>query len=169
MIRRMEIWILRHAEAEVTSSTGRDADRHLTPAGKRRMKAVARGIAALEPKFDLILTSPFVRARETVEPVATAVGLDDRIEETDALLPDSSPAEILEELSRRRVERALVVGHMPHVGCLLGFLLTGDSGFRTEMKKASLARLELDGSPPRPPALLRLLAPAKLLERLGRP
>ncbi len=74
----MIIHLLRHAEAEDVSPTGRDADRRLTEDGRRRMKAVARIIAKLEPGYDAILVSPLVRARQTAEPVAEACGIASR-------------------------------------------------------------------------------------------
>src|ERR1700686_4214330 len=71
----MDIWLLRHAVAEEVSASGRDADRALTPDGLRRAERVARGLAALEPSIDLVLTSPYRRARQTAEPAARALGL----------------------------------------------------------------------------------------------
>ena len=43
----------------------------------------------------------------------------------DALSPDADPKEILREIERRGLRRVLVVGHMPHLGKLLGYLVSG--------------------------------------------
>jgi phosphohistidine phosphatase len=161
----MDLWILRHAEAEEQSASGKDEDRRLTPGGRRRMMRVAAALARLGADLDLVLTSPLRRARETAEPVASALGIADRLAETETLLPDASPAETLAELARRRVASALVVGHMPHLGFLLGLLLTGQTGFRAEIKKAAVARVALDEGG-RPPGALRLYLPAGSLEKL---
>ncbi len=51
----MLLHVLRHAEAEALSPSGLDADRALTEAGTKRMKAVARAIARMEPARESIL------------------------------------------------------------------------------------------------------------------
>src|SRR5437870_3949081 len=60
----MDVWILRHAKAEESAASGRDEDRALTRGGTRRAAAVARGLAALEPEIEAILTPPYPPARE---------------------------------------------------------------------------------------------------------
>ena len=121
----MLLHVLRHAEAEEVSPSGRDQDRRLTEDGRRRMKAVARAIAKLDPGYEAILVSPLVRSRQTAEPVAEACGFRKALLETKALLPNADPAALLQELGRLEVGTALVVGHQPHMGRLLGFLLSG--------------------------------------------
>ena len=160
----MEIWLLRHAAAEDRAASGRDADRTLTEDGHRRAREVARGLAALEPEIELILTSPYWRARQTAEPVAQALKLSEQLRETRALEPDRDPSEILEELRAEGVESALLVGHEPHLGALLGRLVAGRPGLEIPMKKAAVARVSWPGSGA---GTLRALLPPKLLERLG--
>jgi len=153
----MEIWILRHAKAEKGGPGTPDEERTLTAGGHETMRSVAKAIARLEPKLDAILTSPLVRARQTAEPVARALSLRDDLIETSALSPDADPKEILREIEKRRLGRVLVVGHMPHLGKLLGYLLTGRPSTLIDIKKAALARVEFDGKTPEPPGTLTLL------------
>lgn len=160
----MEIWLLRHAAAEDRAPSGRDADRTLTEDGHKRAREVARGLARLEPGIELILTSPYSRAKQTAEPVARALGLTAKLQETAALEPGSDPQEILDEIRAEKVESVLLVGHEPHLGALLGRLISGRAGLEVPMKKAALARLSWSGSGP---AGLRALLPARVLERLG--
>jgi phosphohistidine phosphatase len=159
----VEIWILRHAKAEEAGPAMRDEDRALIPGARRKMRLAARAIADLEPKLDAILTSPLLRARQTAEPVARALGQRDDLIETEALSPGADPREILREIEKRRLTRALVVGHMPHLGRLLGYLLTGRSGTVIEIKKGALARIEFEGETPEPPGTLTLLLTSKAL------
>jgi phosphohistidine phosphatase len=119
----MDIWLLRHAIAEETSSTGRYADRALTADGLRRAERVARGLVALEPSIELVLTSPYRRARQTAEPAARALGLARRFRETRALEPGRDPREILDEVHAEEAAGVLLVGHEPHLGALLGILV----------------------------------------------
>ena len=163
----MEIWVLRHAKAEKATSATPDAERALTPGARKTMRAAARAIALLEPKFDAILTSPLLRARQTAEPVARSLGRPAPIE-TDALSPFSDPKEILRKIAKRRFSRVLVVGHMPHLGRLLGALLTGRPDTLIELKTGALARIEFAGETPKPRGTLTLLLTSRALVRRAR-
>ena len=160
----MEIWLLRHAVAEDRSASGRDADRTLTEDGHRRARDVGRGLAALEPGIELILCSPYARARQTAEPVARALKLSSKLRETRTLEPERDPDDVLAEIRDEGVGSVLLVGHEPHMGALLGRLVAGRPGLVIPMKKAALARLSWEGSGP---ALLRALLPARVLGRLA--
>ena len=133
----MQLHVLRHAEAEDSSPTGRDADRALTAAGAKRMKAVAKAIAGLVPRYDLVLISPLLRARQTAEPVMAACGYKKEATVTEALLPSAAPEEVLEELRGVKAGAVLVVGHQPHMGHLFGTLVSGRSDVEVPMKKAA--------------------------------
>jgi phosphohistidine phosphatase len=169
MERAMEIWILRHAKAEEGGPATPDEERALTAGGHERMRSVAKAIARLEPKLDAILTSPLLRARQTAEPVARALSLQDDLIESDALSPDADPKEILQEIGKRGFRRVLVVGHMPNLGKLLGYLLTGRSSTSIDIKKAALARIEFEGETPEPPGTLTLLLTSQDLAKAARP
>ena len=89
----MEIWLLRHASAEDRADSGRDADRTLTEDGHRRAREVARGLASLEPKIELILTSPYWRAREPAQEGGDRAGPLERLRRGDPAraAPPQSP------------------------------------------------------------------------------
>jgi phosphohistidine phosphatase len=159
--------LLRHAEAEDVSPSGRDADRRLTDEGRRRTRAVAKAIAAMDPGYDVILVSPLVRSRQTAEPVAEACSFRKTLTETKALLPNADPAEILKELARQKPESVLLVGHQPHFGLLFGFLLSGRKDLDVPMKKAGLAVFEAESDPSLGRAELKFYLPPKLLEKLS--
>lgn len=139
----MLLYILRHAEAEDLSPSGLDADRALTDAGTKRMKVVARTISRMEPGFDAIYVSPLLRARQTAEPVAAACRFKGELTVTEALVPGSDPAVVLEELESAGFESVLVVGHEPHLGSLVGRLVSGRKDVAVPMKKAALAVFEI--------------------------
>jgi phosphohistidine phosphatase len=162
----MLLHILRHAEAEALSPSGLDADRALTDAGMKRMKLVARAIARMEPGFDAIFVSPLLRARQTAEPVAAACRFKGEPTITEALVPGADPANILEELEASGCASALVVGHEPHLGCLVGRLVSGRRDVEVPMKKAALAIFEIHPHLGTSRAELKSYLPPRLLERL---
>ncbi|HQR46387.1 MAG TPA: phosphohistidine phosphatase SixA [Thermoanaerobaculia bacterium] len=163
----MRIHLLRHAEAEDASPTGRDADRRLTEAGRKRMRLVARAISGMEPAYDAILVSPLVRARQTAEPVADACGFKGELLETRALLPGADPETVLRELTRLGAGNVLLVGHEPHLGRLFGRLVSGRKELEVPMKKAGLAEFETEGDPSLGRAELKFYLPPRLLEQLA--
>ena len=59
------LYLVRHGIAEEPTLQTNDAERPLTPDGRKRMKEAAQGFAAISTLPTLILSSPLVRARET--------------------------------------------------------------------------------------------------------
>jgi phosphohistidine phosphatase len=160
----MEIWLLRHAAAEDRAPSGRDADRTLTDDGHRRAREVGRGLARLEPEIVLVLTSPYARARQTAEAAARALKLEHNVRETRSLEPGADPEEVLGEVRAEGLASVLLVGHEPHMGTLLGRLVSGRPGTAIPMKKAALARVSWAGTGA---GELRALLPPKVLAKLG--
>ena len=162
----MLIVLLRHAEAEDRSVSDLDADRCLTASGEKRARAAGRALSRLAVSFDRIFVSTLVRARQTAALAAEAGGCQAKTVETPALRPGAAPAEILRLLRDHPVSSALLVGHQPHLGALLGHLLTGGEGPDVPMKKAALAGLEVDGASLSGVAELLFYLPPKVLEKL---
>ena len=73
----MKVYLVRHAIAHERNRTRwpKDAARPLTAAGKQKFRKTARGLARLLPKSALLLTSPFVRARDTALILASVAKL----------------------------------------------------------------------------------------------
>ena len=162
----MLLYLLRHAEAEALSPSGLDADRALTDAGRKRMKAVGRAMARMEPGFDAVLVSPLLRARQTAEAVTSACRFKDEAVVTESLLPGSDPELLLEELAESEWRTVLLVGHEPHLGRLFGRLVSGRRETEVPMRKASLAVFEVHAHLGPDRAELKSYLPARLLERL---
>lgn len=144
----MQLIVIRHAiamEREEWAKSGRpDSDRPLTDTGRRRMRKNARGLQRVSPHPQLIATSPWLRAADTARVVAETLGVE-RMETIDAMLPDRHPRELAEWLNERADLTAVaVVGHEPHLGELVTWLIGGKGGSNFEFKKggASLLRFE---------------------------
>lgn len=162
----MDLLVVRHAIAEdrdAFAETGRpDAARPLTAAGRRRFEQGARGLRRLV-EVDLLATSPLVRAVETADLLAGALGLG-RAARLPALEPEADPAALLPWLRRHRARATVaIVGHEPHLSSLVALLLLGRrAGFLT-LRKGGACLLRLGATPGRGEAALRwLLTPAQL-------
>ena len=71
----MDLYLLRHGLAVPLdpASFAKDSERPLTPEGRRKLEEVARAMVAMELAFDLVLSSPYLRARQTAELVVAAL------------------------------------------------------------------------------------------------
>jgi phosphohistidine phosphatase len=173
----IELYLMRHGIAADLGEGGvfKDSDRPLTLEGRARIKQAAEGIRELALKFNLILTSPLLRARQTAEAVAEVLELQHKIKILDSLAPgrafvesEGKHAEIFLELGAYQFDRALLVGHMPDLSELASLLLTGNRNLNIEFKKGSICAIEVASLPPRGPGLLRWLMAPKHLRLLGK-
>jgi len=161
----MEIYILRHAEAEDREGGKPDADRKLTLKGKRDTRAVAQAALRAGETPRIILTSPLRRAQETAALAAEVLGCQ-RVKETVALLPDALPADIWRELcAQPGVEAAMVVGHEPHLGLLVQYLL--EAHVRVKVKKTALIKITTGGRQGSPRGQLDWMILPRMLRKVA--
>jgi phosphohistidine phosphatase len=144
----MNLYFLRHGIAVARGTPGyeTDGDRPLTQEGEKKTQRIARGMQSLELTFDLVLSSPFVRARRTAEIVVEIFGSEGKLEFTRNLEPGGNPQDLVRELRSRTqaLESVLLVGHEPYLSSLISVLLTGDEQTSVVLKKAGLCCLVTD-------------------------
>jgi len=162
----VNVYLIRHAEAESRSSSGRDADRSLTPDGREAARTAARALARAA-RIERILHSPLLRARETAGAIREMFP-DAEVSETEALRPESDPEETIAEIGAGDGGAVAVVGHQPNLGRVLGYLLTGRPDTEIPIGKTAVVRLSVEGDRVQPPARLKWLFSPKLAARLMR-
>ena len=145
----MELYILRHAIAEERSSATRGGDslRRLTVEGAGKMRRGARGMKAMGLSFDLILSSPYLRAKQTAEIVANVFGLEKKLALSATLTADGNPKDLVDELKRSHSKRKsiLLVGHEPYLGRLISLLISGSASLPITLRKGGLCKLVVEG------------------------
>ena len=144
----MNLYLLRHGIAVEPGTPGfeDDADRPLIPKGERRLREAAAAMKKLELSFDLILSSPFLRAKQTSDIVAGELKLRKRLEFSDELAPGGGSKALIQRLSgwEPAPENVLLVGHEPSLSRLISLLVSGDAdAAAVEMKKGGLCKLEI--------------------------
>jgi phosphohistidine phosphatase len=147
----MQLLVIRHAIAEdrdAFAATGKDdSERPLTKRGERKMRDVAVGLARLVDSLDAIGASPLLRAQQTARIVAEAYG-SGGVDTVEALAPESEPSASLDWLTQHRSAQAIaIVGHEPHLGALVTWLMTGQSESRVTLRKGGACLLELSDRP----------------------
>ena len=167
----MLLVVIRHAIAmtrEAFAAIGADdALRPLTNDGRRRMTDGANGLRLLVPALDVLAASPFVRAQQTAALVAERYG-GIPIVTTAALLPDSAPAAFLSWLRTVDGDVVAVVGHEPHLGMLVTWLLTGVAESRVPLRKGGACLLDVASPPRKGEAMLQWALTGSQLRRIGR-
>jgi len=144
----MDFFLLRHGIAVEREGFGSASDglRPLTAKGRRQLRQTCGALRKLKLEFELIWSSPLVRARQTAEIVATELKLKKRLAFADELKPGGSPKKLVEKISRQHpaAKKILLVGHEPDLSRLVSLLVTGEPGLQLDFKKGGLAKLEIE-------------------------
>lgn len=144
----MQLWLLRHAQAEPSASSGRDEDRRLASDGRtacHRLQDWIRDYQGTLP--GTVLVSPARRTLETAQTALNRVGLP--ASKTEPALWNATAGDLvaLVERSTARRQPLLLVGHNPGLEDLVIWLCGGIP--RPGMKPGTLAIVEI-GPPLRP-------------------
>ena len=114
----MDLIIWRHAEAHEAEPLEDDMQRALTPRGRKQAERMATWLDAQLPQGTRVLSSPAVRAEQTVK----ALGRKYKVR--DALSPGGSVADVLETSGWPEARYpVLLVGHQPALGGLVAQLM----------------------------------------------
>jgi phosphohistidine phosphatase len=157
----MVVYFVRHGIAEDAETfEGTDAERPLTDKGRAKMAAIGKALAELEIEPKLILTSPLVRARQTAEVVAKALGLTARVHD-EGRLAGGFDYHLLGAMlgERTKAKSLMLVGHEPSMSAVIGHAV-GNAD--VEMKKGAVACVDFPDAPS-PRGQLLWLAPPKIL------
>ncbi|HWQ03706.1 MAG TPA: phosphohistidine phosphatase SixA [Candidatus Nitrosotenuis sp.] len=139
----MRLYLVRHGIAidREDPECPADPERFLTKKGIEKTRAVAAGLMALGLQCDAMYSSPYLRARQTAEIVASALHFaKSKIRQTEALLPMARPADFLKLLTRERGE-VFAVGHAPNLDEVIAAAIGARSAV-TALKKAGVACIE---------------------------
>jgi len=118
----MKIFIMRHGEAQHYAAS--DAERALTDRGRSESVAVARaGVNQKEViSFDKVLVSPYLRAQQTWQEIATYFS-SQNVETCEDITPYGQSEMVFEYVSARaeaeKWQSVLLVSHLPLVGYLV--------------------------------------------------
>ena len=166
----MLLYIVRHGIAidREDPKCPSDPERYLTPDGLQRTREVAKKLAKLIGPPKVFISSPYVRAVQTAEIFADALGISKtKIEKTEGLLPGAEPSAFFHELSRKKsIDSVICFGHAPQLDELVSAALGAKKGL-TELKKSGVACIELSRVQPAAGKLQWLIVP-RMVRKLSK-
>jgi phosphohistidine phosphatase len=109
------------------------------------MRQIARALRMLGVEFDLILSSPYVRACETAMILSEVFKMKKKIILSNNLVPLGNPELLLGEISEKYpVDSMAVVGHEPYLSALIGLLVAENAKIDLTLKKGGVCYLTAD-------------------------
>lgn len=144
-----KLTLLRHGKSSWDAQGLNDFDRPLNQRGREAARLVGRELRRRKMRFDLVLASPAIRVRETLEELADGFGsaLDIRFEPRIYLADPDTLLDLVRSLPDE-IESPLLVGHNPGLHELaLQLSADDDQGLRSRIvgkyPTGALAGIEL--------------------------
>ena len=134
----MQLYFLRHGEADWPHWTRPDDERPLTDFGKKEVRQVAKFLDRLKVKPNLVVTSPLPRALQTAE--VAAEQLKTKLRQDEALEPGFGISELRTLLKRHGSKVLMLVGHEPDFTSVISAL----TGASLKLSKAGVALVDFD-------------------------
>ncbi len=117
------IFLVQHGEA-VDKKV--NIERPLTDLGRKTISQMGNFLFSQNIIVDVIWHSPKLRAKETAEILASCLQLEKLLSEYKELEPEEPIKKTVRLIQQAEEQNIMLVGHLPHLSQLAGFLLTGD-------------------------------------------
>lgn len=157
----MEIYLMQHGSALPKEQ---DPEGGLSTDGKARIHASGKALKKMGITFDVILSSPKKRSKQTASIVGEEVGFPpDKIIETEKVKAMTHPEETIKTLAEYADnQRILIAGHLPSVAEIASFLLTKGSKVTIKFERGGCCRIDVEDLPTHSGHLKWYLTPKQL-------
>ena len=135
----MEVYLIRHGIAAERGTYAEDDERPLIDKGRTKTKKVAQSLKEIGISFDVILTSPLVRAKQTAD-ILFETGLSSQLEIFASLAPGGNIQDWVTWQCHKNNQHKSValVGHQPDLGIWTEMLVWGTVQEKLVVKKAGV-------------------------------
>jgi phosphohistidine phosphatase len=137
----MHIYFLRHGDSS-SDSRYNDSERPLTDLGMRQAAHVGTLFQRMNVVIDVVFSSPFKRAQHTTSIVLPNINKR-QIIFSELLVNGSDPRQLSDQLNKLRLPSVLLVGHEPYLSETISLLIGGNRKVEIEMRKCSLALVDV--------------------------
>lgn len=154
----MDIYLVRHGEyVDLGSQTlEQDSQNRLSEAGIAKLQRQAQTLAAWQIPVEQIVSSPFVRAKQTAAILADGIGvpIDEHVALTRTFFNVAGLTQILQDYADTK--HLMLVGHESDLSTVAAAVIGGG---RLELARGGIIRIALDTMDPPQGSLRWLLAP----------
>jgi len=157
----MHIYFLRHGDAS-SDSRHSDDKRPLTKLGEHQAALVGSLLHRMNIVVDIVISSPLKRTQETAAIVISKTHKR-QIDTSELLVNGSDPRQLFEKLNKLRVPSVLLVGHEPYLSETISLLIGGNRKVEIEMRKCSLALVDVSIPIHQGAGLLKFLIPVETI------
>jgi len=155
----MNIFLIRHGDAESVKIGMSDGERKLTPEGEALLYKAAEGWTKLIPSIDYIVSSPLIRAVQTAQIIKKVFQCNNEILIDKAVISDKTQL-ILELANALHGTNIAFCGHEPSFSRYLAEMIA-NSGDNLVFKKGMIAKVSFEGKVRVGAGCLEFLIPAK--------
>lgn len=141
----MNLYLLRHSIAEKISPVKNDFDRELTQEGKDLLKDAAAYWKKIIQGFDLIITSPLVRAVQTSDIITEIFGYNREVIKDNNLATGARTSDLIEILNTYGLENIACIGHQPDLSFHVSNLIS-NTGCYLHFPPASICKIRIEGT-----------------------
>ena len=166
----MRIILIRHAKAEDRSASRYPDDglRPLNDRGRREQVIISRALRHMGFRFNVLATSPLVRARETADILALGMKWKEPIVEASILGHEFTIDGVLKWLGQYPSATCIAcVGHEPDLSELAGAMISDDEDIWIDFKKSGILAIDFSQNAERSQGVLLYLLRAKLILELA--
>ena len=145
----MWIYLLRHGVAEAPRPGLADEDRSLTRDGLEGLHAASRAWGRLVTAPSVVFCSPYARARQTADVFSQTAAPSAALRVDATYTPSADPARAIAQLEEEmlsQTEGVAVIGHEPHLGYLLGSLLSAQPRQSVPLNTGMLVGVQTEGA-----------------------
>ncbi len=159
----MNLYLIRHEDAEPISPAKSDHKRELTPKGKESIRKTAEGWKKIIKSFDIIASSPLTRAAQTAEIIAEVFNYKKKIVTDKKIASGCKPEDLIDFIRSFDENDIAIVGHEPDMSRNLSALVSS-SGMYAEFKKGSIVKIKFEGKVRASGGKLEFLIPSELFK-----
>lgn len=136
----MNIFLIRHGNAESITTALSDYNRKLTQNGEAVLKNAVRNWKKIIPSFDYIISSPLIRAKQTAEIIAVEYNLMDKLRTDEKIAGGSTTEDLIDLANSLNGENIAFVGHEPDLSNHLSKFISASGAF-ISFKKGTIAKI----------------------------
>jgi len=154
----VNIYLIRHGEAEPHSKTQPHELRELTNDGIAALKDTAENWKNYTKSFDIILSSPLKRATQTAKLIHDVLEVEHEVVEEISLLNGGLTEDLLSIAEALGMNEIAMVGHQPDIGIHIASM-TGSSNTNFKIPPAAIAKIHFKDKPRIGQGVLEFLIP----------